>query len=223
MASLTGTSVTGTLSAGTFSGTGTGITGLTASNLNGSTIANAQLNANAVTNTKLNFAGAVVQTRVIRYDARPTYSGPTNATNGGTALTTLRLSITPVYSNSLIVCEWWIHGEAGNHDAGWHVSTNSGNLATGTYAQFNTDTGQNNHSFLLGETFYDQDQGSTPTCSLLTYYMVPGNTNAIYFDPVFGSTDGGTRTFYLNRTVGSAGMVNHENGISTGRITEIRQ
>ena len=56
-----------------------------------------------------------------------------------------------------------------------------------------------------------------PTC------ICQSNTNAIYFEPVFGSTDGGTRTFYLNRTVGSAGMVNHENGISTGRITEIRQ
>ena len=223
MASLTGTSISGTLSATTFSGDGTNITGLTASNLSASTLNNTQLNANAVTNTKLNFAGAVIQTRVIRYDARPSYSGPTNATNGGTALTQLRLNITPVYSNSLIVCEWWIHGEANNHDSGWRVTTNGGNLATGTYAQFNTDTGQNNHSMLLGDTFYDQDTGSTPTCSLLTYYMVPGSTAPIYFEPRYGSTDGGTRTFFINRTVGSAGMVNHENGISTGRITEIRQ
>jgi hypothetical protein len=223
MASLTGTSVTGTLTAGTFSGNGSGITGLTASNLNGSTLANAQLNANAVTNTKLNFAGAVIQTRTIRYDARPSYSGPTNATNGGTALTQLRLSITPIYSNSLIVCEWWIHGESNNHDAGWRVTTNSGNLATGTYAQFNTDVGQNNHAYLLGDTFYDQDTSTTPTCSLLTYYMVPGNTNAIYFEPVYGSNDGGTRTFFINRTVSSGGTTNQENGISTGRITEIRQ
>ena len=223
MASLQGSSVSGTLSATTFSGNGSGITGLTASNLNSNTIANAQLNANAITNTKLNFSGAVIQTRTIRYDPRPTYSGPTNATTGGTRLQELRLNITPVYANSLIVCEWWIHGEAGNHDSGWSVVTNGGNRVAGTYPQFNSNVGNNSHSYLLGDTFYDQDQGSTPTCSLLTYYDVPGDTNARFYEPVFGSNDGGTRTFFLNRIVGSTGQVNHENGVSFGRITEIRQ
>jgi hypothetical protein len=223
MANLTGSTVSGTLSATTFSGTGTGVTGLTSSNLAATTLGNAQLNANAITNTKLNFAGAVLQTRVIRYDARPSYSGPTNATTGGTRITQLRLDITPLYSNSLIVCEWWIHGEANDHNSGWFVSTNSGNLVSGTYAQFNQNVGQNSHSYLLGDTFYDQDSSSTPTCSLLTYYDVPGNTNARFYEPVFGSNDGGTRTFFINRTVGSAGQNNHENGVSFGRITEIRQ
>ncbi len=223
MASLTGTSVSGTLSATTFSGNGGGVTGLTSTNLSGSTIANAKLSTNAITNTKLNFAGAVIQTRTIRYDPRPTFSGPTNATTGGTALSVLRLDITPVYANSLIVCEWWIHGEAGNHDSGWSVTTNGGNRVAGSYPQYNSNVGNNSHSYLLGDTFYDQDQGSTPTCSLLTYYDVPGSTAARYYEPRFGSNDGGTRTYFLNRTVGSTGQVNHENGVSWGRVTEIRQ
>ena len=223
MATLQGTTVAGTLSATTFSGSGSGVTGLTTPNLASVTLTNAKINANAITNTKLNFAGAVIQTRVIRYDARPSYSGPTNATTGGTRLTQLRLDITPVYSNSLIVCEWWIHGEANNHDSGWSVVTNGGNRASGTYAQFNQNVGNNSHSYLLGDTFYDQDTGSTPTCSLLTYYDVPGNTSARFYEPVYGSNDGGTRTFFINRTVGSAGQNNHENGVSFGRITEIRQ
>jgi hypothetical protein len=109
------------------------------------------------------------------------------------------------------------------HDSGWSVVTNGGNRASGTYAQFNQNVGNNSHSYLLGDTFYDQDTGSTPTCSLLTYYDVPGNTNARFYEPVFGSNDGGTRTFFINRTVGSAGQNNHENGVSFGRITEIRQ
>lgn len=223
MATLQGTTVAGTLSATTFSGGGSGVTGLTTPNLASVTLTNAKINANAITNTKLNFAGAVIQTRVIRFDARPSYSGPTNATTGGTRLTQLRLDITPVYSNSLIVCEWWINGEANNHDSGWSVVTNGGNRASGTYAQFNQNVGNNSHSYLLGDTFYDQDTGSTPTCSLLTYYDVPGNTSARFYEPVYGSNDGGTRTFFINRTVGSAGQNNHENGVSFGRITEIRQ
>ena len=224
MATLQGSSVSGTLSATTFSGNGSGITGLTTSNLSGTTLANAQLNSNAITNTKLNFAGAVIQTNVIRYDPRPSYSGPTNATTGGTRLQELRLNITPVYANSLIVCEWWIHGEAQNHDSGWSVVTNGGNRTGASgYEQYNTNIGNNSHSYLLGDTFYDNDEGSTPTLSLLTYYDVPGNTSARFYEPVYGSNDGGTRTFHLNRTVGSTGQVNHENGVSFGRITEIRQ
>jgi hypothetical protein len=226
MATLTGSSVSGTLSATTFSGNGAGVTSLSSPNLNGSTLGNAQLSTNAITNTKLNFAGAVLQTQVIRYDARPGYSGPTNGTNGGTRIQELRLNITPLYSNSLIVCEWWIHGEANNHDSGWFVTTNGGNLSSGlggSYPQWNTNVGQNSHSYLLGDTFYDQDTGSTPTCSLLTFYDVPGNTSPRFYEPVYGSNDGGTRTFWINSTVGSRGQNNHENGCSFGRITEIRQ
>lgn len=223
MASLQGTSVSGTLAATTFSGNGSGITNLTSSNLNTNTINNAQLNANAITNTKLAFTGAVIQTRCIRYDPRPSFSGPTNATTGGTRLTVLRLNITPVYANSLIVCEWWIHGEANNHDSGWVVSVNGGNHVGGVNATFNTNVGQNSHSYLVGDSFYDQDTSSTPTCSLLTYYDIPGNTNARFYEPVYGSNDGGTRTFHVNRTVSSFGTTNQENGVTFGRITEIRQ
>lgn len=224
MASLTGTTVTGTLTATTFSANGSGITSIQSGNLAGSTLVNAQLNADMVTRDKINHAGAVLQTRVVRFDGRPQISGPTNATNGGTAITQLRLSITPTYSNSLIVCEWWVHGESNSHDAGWHVIKDaSGNVANGTgYHGYNTDTGQNNHSFIASE-FYDNDTGSTPTCSMITFYDVPGNTSPHFYDPVYGSSDGGTRTFFLNHTVGSGGQNNHENGVSMGRITEIKQ
>ena len=93
--------------------------------------------------------------------------------------------------------------------------------ATGFHG-YNTDTGQNNHSFLASE-FYDTDTSSTPTCSMITFYDVPGNTSNNFYDPVYGSSDGGTRTFWMNSTVGSRGQNNHENGVSFGRITEIKQ
>lgn len=225
MANLQGTVVNGTLSATTFSANGAGVTSVQSTNLSASTLTNTQINADAVTRDKIAHVGAVLQTRVIRYDARPGVSGPTNATNGGTRMTQLRLDITPTYANSLIVCEWWIYGESNNHDAGFRVMRDaSGNVAVpgGEYAGYNTNVGQNNHSMLSSE-FYDQDTGSTPTCSMVTYYDRPGNTSAHFYEPVYGSTDGGTRTFYFNRTVGSAGTTNQENGVSFGRITEIKQ
>jgi hypothetical protein len=223
MASLQGSTISGTLSATTFSASSIAITNLSSSNINGSSIGNSQLNANAITNNVIAYAGAVLQTKVIRYDTINSYNGPTDNTYGRTALTDLRLTITPIYANSLIVCEWWIHGEANNHDSGWTVTTNGAGKATGTYAQYNTDVGNNSHSYLLGDTFYDQDTGSTPTNSLLTYYDVPGSTATRYYDPRFGSNDGGSRTYYINRTVGSNGQTNYENGVSFGRITEIKQ
>jgi hypothetical protein len=58
---------------------------------------------------------------------------------------------------------------------------------------------------------------------MITFYDVPGNTSNNFYDPVYGSSDGGTRTFWMNSTVNSRGQNNHENGVSFGRITEIKQ
>lgn len=217
MASLVGSTVAGTLTATTFSGNGSGITGLTSSNLSATTLANAQLNANAITRPKLAFAGAVLQTLVVRYDGRPSYS----VVAAGVALTQLRLTITPTYTNSLIVCEWIIHGEPASHDQGFRVWKNGANI-TGTYASFNTNVGDNQHSF-IDASMYDANDSSTPNCSHICYYDFPGVTTSTFYDPVARPSDGSTRTFFINRVVGSAGQANHENGVSFGRITEIKQ
>lgn len=219
MASLQGTTITGNISATTLSGSGASLSNLpTASMVNGS-ITNASFADGSIGRANMNFAGAVIQTRVIRYDARPQISMPTSYP--GTILTGLRLDITPQYANSLIIVEYFISGEPNNHDAGVRITRNN-SIVTGTYAGFNTNTGQNNHSF-INAAWYDPDNSSTPKTVKILYYDLPNTTSAIFYQPSFASTDGGTRTFNVNRTTGSAGQNNHENGVSYGRITEIRQ
>lgn len=219
MASLQGTTITGNVNATTLSGSGASLNSLpTASMVDGS-INNGSFADNSIGRANMNFAGAVIQTIVIRYDGRPQISMPTSYP--GTILTNLRLNITPQYSNSLIIVEYFIQGEPNNHDAGVRITKNGG-IVTGSYAGFNTDTGQNNHSF-INAAWYDPDNNSTPKCVKLFYYDFPGTTGAIYYEPSFASTDGGTRTMNINRCTGSAGQNNHENGVSYGRVTEIRQ
>jgi len=221
MATLQATTVNGTLSVtGTITGSGTSLSSIPGTAfVNGAVTADKIAN-NTIARTKIGYAGAVLQTLVVRFDARPSFSVPTTA-GTGVLLSSLRLTITPTYANSLIICEWFIQGETNSHDQGFRVARN-GAVVTGTFAGFNTNTGQNNHSYINSEG-YDQNDSSTPNGHSFIYYDFPNTTSSVFYDPAANSSDGGTRTFFLNRPVGSAGQANHENGVSFGRITEIRQ
>ncbi len=219
MATLQATSVNGTLTVtGTISGSGTSLNSIPGSAFQGGAVTNDKIANNTIARTKMGYAGAVLQTILIRYDPRPGWSAPTNM---GNPVTSMRLTITPTYSNSLIICEWRLHGECASHDAGFRVFRN-GSVVTGTYAGFNTNVGQNNHSYINSE-WYDSDDNSTPQSPSFLYYDFPNTTSSVFYDPAIGSNDGNTRTYYQNRPIGSGGQNNHENGVSWGRITEIRQ
>lgn len=223
MATLQATNINGTLqvNSGTLSGAGSSLNSIPGSAFQGGAVTGAKIAGNTLARTKFGFAGHVVQTIMMRYDPRPGWSAPTS-TGGGTIMSANRLTITPQFSNSLIICEWRIHGEAASHDQGFRVARNGSVITSGAYAGINNDTGNNNHSFLNSE-HYDADDNSTPNINAWMYYDVPGSTATVFYDPVVASTDGGTRTFLQNRPVGSGGQNNHENGVSFGRITEIRQ
>lgn len=220
MANLQATGVTGTIEADSFTGSGSGITNLSSARFANASITNAKIAADGATRTKLNFSGAVLQCILIRQDARTNYSAPFN--NNGTAMTNLRLTITPTYTNSLIICEWHIHGEAGSHDQGFRVGKNGTVVTSGGYQGYNNNTGQNGHSFITSD-HYDQDDSSTPHCSVLMYYDKPNTTSSVYYEPHVAAANNGTRNFNLNHTVSSNGQGNYENGTSFGRIWEIRQ
>lgn len=218
MANLQGTTINGNIQATTLSGSGSSLSSLPNSSIAALGITNAAIADGAIGRANMNFVGAVIQTAVVRFDGRPQLSMPTSYP--GTLVTDLRLNITPQYSNSMIICEWFLHGEPNNHDAGIRVARN-GSVDVGQLG-YNTNSGRNNHSF-INAAWYDPDNNSTPKNAKIFYYDFPGTTSAIFYDLALASTDGGTRTFNLNRVTGSAGTNNHENGVSFGRITEIRQ
>jgi len=222
MAQLQATNINGTLSVtGTISGSGASLTAIPGTALNNGAVTSSKIANNTLAKQKFGFSGAVLQTILVRYDARPSYTNPGGA-GGGTAVTQLRLTITPTYSNSLIVCEWRIHGESTDHNFGWRVRKN-GTTVTGTYAGFNTNSGNNNHSFITHEG-YDTDDSSTPHVYTILYYDFPNTTGSVYYEPSCAASRGSASgSFRINRTAGSAGQANHENGVSFGRIMEIRQ
>ena len=219
MATLQATTVQGNISATTLSGSGASLNNLPNASLAGGGLTDGSFANTSIGRGNINYTVAVLQTAVIRFDGRPQTSMPT--AYPGTIQTSMRLNITPTYTNSLIIVEYFLAGEPNNHDAGVRICRNGG-IITGTYAGFNQNTGQNNHSF-INAGWYDPDNSSTPKQVKILYYDFPNTTSAIYYEPSLASTDGGTRTFNWNRTTGSSGQNNHENGTSFGRITEIRQ
>ncbi len=218
MANLQGTTINGNIQATTLSGSGSSLNSLPNSSIAALGITNAAIADGAIGRANMNYAGAVIQTAVVRFDGRPQLSMPTSYP--GNLVSDLRLTITPQYSNSMIICEWFIHGEPNNHDAGIRVARNgSVDFGSGGY---NNNSGRNNHSF-INAAWYDPDNNSTPKNAKVFFYDFPATTSTIFYDPCLASTDGGTRTFNMNRVTGSTGTNNHENGVSFGRITEIRQ
>lgn len=220
MANLRGTNVTGNFSATTLSGSGASLNTIGNASLTNLGLTNGTFADAAVGRANINFSGAVLQCATVRYDARPNISMPTNAQ--GTRNTNLRLTITPTYTNSLIVCEWMISGEPNNHDSGIRVAKNGTVVTTAGFQGYNNNTGQNNHSFINSQ-WYDPNDDSTPQLSKLLYFDRPNTTASVYYEPAFASSNSGTRNFNMNHCTGSTGTNNYENGTSFGRIWEIRQ
>lgn len=218
MATLQATTIAGTLAVtGSITGSGTGLASTPGTAFVNGAVTNEKIANNTIGRTKIGYAGAVLQTRLIRFDPRPGWSAPTN---NGNRVTSMRLDITPTYANSLIICEWRIHGESASHDAGFRVFRN-GARVEGANGGYNLEV-NNSHSFINSE-FYDADDSSTPNLCAFLYYDFPNTTAALFYEPAIGSSDGNTRTFFQNRPISSGGQNNHENGVSFARITEIRQ
>jgi hypothetical protein len=165
--------------------------------------------------------GVPVQTIVTRLDTAVTVSAA--GSNVGTEVTSLRCSITPKFSNSLILCQWMIFGEgASTHNWLWRVFKN-GAIATGTYAGFNTGSGQQVWSGMAMALPYEGDYNSTPHQAVFYYHDFPGSTNAVTYGPAIGESAGTAYTFYVNRTAGSTGAANYETGVSFAIVQEIAQ
>lgn len=160
--------------------------------------------------------GTVIQTGYIRTDARTTFSAPT--TLDATPVSALNLSITPRFSNSMILCQWIISGEM-QADTGFVIFKN-GVLASDGY---NLQAGNVQWSSFCVMP-YDVDNSSTPHNIKIMYVGFPGGTGLVtYGIAVRSSNPAAAQTFFLNRTVASEGAAAQENGVSLGIIQEIAQ
>ena len=192
---------------------------LTVSGLSGTVSTNNQI---LVTNghTLIN-PGSVIQCQVKRYDTATSYTTGTGV--NGVEMTDLRVSITPKRSNSLIICQFQVHGEgASSHNYIFRVFKN-GAVPSGTYAGYNTAAGDNQWSGIAMALPYESDYSTTPFTQNFMYYDYPGVTSAITYAPGIKESGGVSYVWYLNRTVSSTGTTNQENGVSLSIAWEIAQ
>lgn len=165
--------------------------------------------------------GSVVQCVVKRYDGQTSYT--TGTTTSGVEITDLRVSITPKYSNSLIYCIFQIFGEGqSTHDYIYRVFKN-GTVPTGTYAGFNTVSGDLHYSGIAQALPYEGDYNSTPYATTMQYHDYPGTSGtAITYAPGVKDTYGVSRVYFVNRTVGTP-QNGYEVGVSFATAWEIAQ
>lgn len=160
---------------------------------------------------QLQHQGKVVQTVYVRTDTRPTYTA--SNTGNGTAITQLRLTITPKRADSWIWLRWHVFYEM-HHDTVFLAHEN-GNLIG-----YNLNRGNARWSGILTPA-YDNDYGSTPQQNAINWFVRAGSTASRYYDLAVRSSSGSVFTFALNRTIGSAGQDDHEVGVSWGFAREI--
>jgi hypothetical protein len=157
--------------------------------------------------------GTVVQTVYKRVDTKDTYAFAT-AGSLGTFIASLDTTITPKFANSLIHVQMCLTYEVHNdtvfilYRGATQIGRNSldGNYWSGTW--------------LPG---YDADNNSTATTNHFFYMDTPATTDATTYRLMIQSGGIGATTFFLNRTVASAGQQNYEVAISQVILQEIAQ
>lgn len=184
-------------------------------------VINTNINLNQILATADYPAGHIVQSKQTRYDTRTSFAMGT--TVEGVELTPLRINITPIYSNSLIMCFFMVSGESSStHNIIFNVYKD-GSVAQSPYTGYNSDAGQQSYSGVAMALPYEGDYNSTPFTQTFMWFDEPGNTNAHTYAPGVKESNNNNYTWYLNRTVGSTGTGSYETNISMSIAWEVKQ
>ena len=160
-------------------------------------------------------AGTVVGFNRVRTSARSAYGF-----NGDAIISDLNISITPKYANSLLLVQWQVMYEA-DYNSVFRVYRDGGLVYTSGYQGYNENDGNTWSGVAPG--VYDTDTASTPQVSFIQYFVPAGSTAATTLQLSIRSSIPASATFYLNRSVNSAGSSAYEIGVSTAVIWEIAQ
>lgn len=161
---------------------------------------------------------AVVQVVTVRSDiiTTTTTGGGFTEIGGGN----LRLNITPKFADSRLIIRFSLFGEIDNQNAIWRIFRDGSQITTVGEEGYNNQAGNVAWSGYFTD-FYDTDTNSTANKYSLLYSQISGSTNSRYYSVHFLGSDGSSRTWYQNRTVGSLGQINYENGVSVGHVIEV--
>jgi hypothetical protein len=163
--------------------------------------------------------GMILQTVYVRTDVQTTYASAISG--NGTALAALNITIVPRRSNSILLCTWMINGEINQNNV-FLVHKDGTLITTAGYQAYNNVAGNQRWSGLMSAA-YDNNDASTMSNYYLQYAVPAGSTASATYAPAIRASGGTAYTFFLNRTVNSAGADAQEISVSTGMIQEIAQ
>jgi len=163
--------------------------------------------------------GNICQIVTVRSDTRTTFSSP--ASGNGTTITSLNLTISPKFSNSLLILTYMINGEF-HQDNVFLMHQDGVLITTPGYQGYNNSAGNVRWSGIMS-AFYDRDESSTPSNWFMQYAVPSGSTESRTYAPAVRSSSSGVYTFSLNRTLNGSTGDNHESQISTGSVMEVMQ
>ena len=157
--------------------------------------------------------GSVVQTVYKRVDTRDTYAFAT-AGQLGTFIASLDTTITPKFANSLIHVQMCLTYEV-QHDTVFILYRDATQIGVNSL-----DANYWSGTWLPG---YDVDSNSTARTNHFFYMDTPATTAATTYRLMIQSGGVGASTFFLNRTIASAGQGSYEVAISQVILQEIAQ
>jgi hypothetical protein len=160
-------------------------------------------------------AGTVVGFNFVRTSARTTY-----AYNNDVIIGALNIPITPKYANSLLLVQWHVNYEA-DYNGVFRVFRDGGLIYNTGYQGYNENDG--NSWSGVSALIYDTNTASTPTSQMIQYFTPAFSTSATTLQLAVRSSVNANNTFYLNRSVESAGALALEVTVSTAVIWEIAQ
>ena len=148
------------------------------------------------------------------YTGKTTYSVAT-AGQAGTYIAVLDTAITPTKTSSKVRVEFNISFEI-HQDTIFRLFRVIG--GTTTEVRRNDD---GNYWSGFAYPGYDANNASTPRTNHYIYIDSPNTTSAVTYRMMIQSAGVAAQTFFLNRTISSAGAANYENAISQCILTEI--
>jgi len=211
----TGSLTSNTITSNTISANAVSVTGNTTS---GNVTATNVVRADRIAATS-SFAapGVAVQLVYNRVDSKDVYSFAT-AGSTGAYITSLNTTITPRSATSNVLVTYCISYEV-VHDTIFRLYRSVGGVDT----MIGTNTTDANYWSGVWNPGYDADNNSTPMTNTFMYLDSPTTTSAITYKLMIQSAGTGASSFYLNRSIGSAGQATYEVAISQVFLQEIAQ
>lgn len=173
-----------------------------------------------INNTVFDYPGRVVQIQNVRVDGMNAYYARNSG--NGTTISAMTIPITPKYSTSLLIMEWFMSFEM-QTDHVILIHQDDALITTAGYEGYNSYNGNQRWSGFC-PVQSDGDESTTPQQVYICYAIPASSTSFRRYAPAVRSSDNGDfRPLYLNRTISEDPGSDREMQVSYGTIMEIRQ